>query len=263
MASEEETKDVQEEEKKTKPRPIDEEYLEDMKSIYDDIVKPFPTSVGKAISKKERTDMELKASTLVYGELEFWPLGIYFEKIKKHYGRPFIGSSGPKGILQEPGGKFYDLGSGIGKGCVAAALLHNFETCYGIEVLEGLYTMSLDLVASYNSKGKAALDNRDMETDIIMLNGDMLDPSFKDWSDADVVFANSTCYSDTFMEEIADIALGMKEGSFFISFTKQLPHSQDFTVLEFEMHDQSWGGATVYLMQKITPPRRPVHHDND
>ena len=30
-------------------------------------------------------------------------------------------------------------------------------------------------------------------------------------------------------EEIADIALGMKEGSFFISFTKQLPHSQDFT----------------------------------
>jgi hypothetical protein len=164
---------------KKKPLAIDEEFIEYIGDIYKDIVRPFPVSVGKAISKKERQELNLKETTLVYGELEYRPLAICFEKIKKKYGRPFIGTSGPMGILQEPGGKFYDLGSGLGKGCIAAALLHNFDICYGIEILEGLYSMSLDVVASYNSKGKAALDGRDMDTDIIMLNGDMLDPEFK------------------------------------------------------------------------------------
>jgi hypothetical protein len=164
---------------KKKPLVIDEEFIEYIGDIYKDIVRPFPVSVGKAISKKERQELNLKETTLVYGELEYRPLAICFEKIKKKYGRPFIGTSGPMGILQEPGGKFYDLGSGLGKGCIAAALLHNFDICYGIEILEGLYSMSLDVVASYNSKGKAALDGRDMDTDIIMLNGDMLDPEFK------------------------------------------------------------------------------------
>lgn len=255
------TKSAAEDEEKVKKRPveIDEDFLEYIGDIYKDIVRPFPVSVGKAISKKERQELNLKETTLVYGELEFRPLALCFEKIKKKYGRPFIGASGPMGILQEAGGKFYDLGSGLGKGCVAAALLHNFEVCYGIEILEGLYSMSLDVVASYNSKGKAALDGRDFDTDIIMLNGDMLDPEFKDWSDADVVFANSTCYSDTFLEQICDMALALKKGAFVITFTKQLP-STDFEVLEYELHDMSWGAATVYIMQKITNPHLPDHH---
>ena len=31
------------------------------------------------------------------------------------------------------GGIFYDLGSGIGKGVIAASLLHKFNICKGIE----------------------------------------------------------------------------------------------------------------------------------
>jgi hypothetical protein len=71
-----------------------------------------------------------------------------------------------------------------------------------------------------------------------------------------VVFANSTCYSDTFLEQMCDMALSLKKGAFVISFTKQLP-SPDFEVLEYELHDMSWGGATVYIMQKITNPHLP------
>ena len=227
----------------------------ELKEIYTDVTRPFPTAVGKAISKKEREDLKMKQPTLVYGEIEFEPIAKAFEKIKKVYGRPFVGASGPSGILQETGGKFYDLGSGTGKGCVAAAVLHTFDVCYGIELLEGLYSMSLDVVASYNSRGKSAL-NREADTDLIMLNGDMLNHKFKDWSDADVVLANSTCYSDEFMDKISDIALGLKKGAFVITFTKRLPAS-DFNVLEYELHDMSWGGATVYIMQKTTEPRQP------
>ena len=57
------------------------------------------------------------------------------------------------GILQNRGGTLYDLGSGTGKACVAAAILHNFDQCVGVECLEGLFSVSLELLASYNTRG--------------------------------------------------------------------------------------------------------------
>ena len=40
-------------------------------------------------------------------------------------------------------------------------------------------------------------------------------------------------------------------GSFFITLTKRLP-SLDFVLLEYEMHQMSWGEATIFIMQKQT-----------
>ena len=37
--------------------------------------------------------------------------------------------------LPKHGGVFYDLGSGCGKGVIAAHLLHNFQKCHGIELV--------------------------------------------------------------------------------------------------------------------------------
>ena len=75
--------------KRVKPSlSIDEEFVSFTQDIYNDIVRPFPVQVGKAISKKERQELNLRETTLVYGELEFRPLAICFEKIKKKYGRP-------------------------------------------------------------------------------------------------------------------------------------------------------------------------------
>lgn len=134
------------------------------KPIYDDLVVPFPTTLGKAVSKKEREEMDLRNSTLIYGEAVFETLGTVLEKIRKVYGKPNRGSSGPTGVLQSNrGGVFYDLGSGTGKPVVAAAILHNFDVCYGIELLEGLYSVSLDLANAYNTRGKAKL-GRETET---------------------------------------------------------------------------------------------------
>ena len=47
----------------------------------------------------------------------------------------------------------------------------------------------------------------------------------------------------------------MKKGSFFVSFTKRLT-STDFIILEHDMMKMSWGEATVYIMQKMTEPRK-------
>ncbi len=134
------------------------------KEIYDSLVQAYPTTLGKAVSKKERDEFNLKDSTLVYGEILFETFGTILEKIKKIYGRPNYGSSGPSGIMQQRGGIFYDLGSGTGKPVIAAAVLHNFDVCYGIEILEGLYSISLDALNTYNTRGKAKMAAREHDT---------------------------------------------------------------------------------------------------
>eukprot|EP01041_Mallomonas_annulata_P007443 gene7443-15223_t len=235
---------------------IDLNAVKASQAIYDDLVSSFPTSVGKASSKKEREDLKLNSSTLVYGEISFEAFGITFEKIKKIYGRPNVGSSGPNGFMQTRGGIFYDLGSGTGKPVVAAAILNNFDICYGIEILEGLHTISLEMHTEYNARGKPRL-NRDIQTELSFLRGDILNMSVRDWRDGDVVFANSTCFDDALMADIAHTAVAMKRGAFFITFTKRLP-STEFAVLEYEMHQMSWGGATVYIHQKTTEAHTPA-----
>ena len=54
--------------------------------------------------------------------------------------------------------------------------------------------------------------------------GSILD---EDWSDGDVVFANSTCFDDDLMEKMAKQATTLKAGAYFVTFTKGL-NSPDF-----------------------------------
>ena len=93
-----------------------------------------------------------------------------------------------------------------------------------------------------------------------MLNGDFLDLTLKDWTNADIVFANSTCYDDDLMKRIAKIAVRMKKGAFFVTLTRKLP-VDDFVVLEYDMHRMSWGEATIFIMQKKTAPRNWTNDD--
>ena len=90
-----------------------------------DIVQYHPCHVGKEVSNSNT-----EAKQFTYGELEFASFAETFYNIENNYG----------GI---PEGTFYDLGSGTGKGCLAAALLHpSFEECIGLELLGGLYDVS-------------------------------------------------------------------------------------------------------------------------
>ena len=91
------------------------------------------------------------------------------------------------------------------------------------------------------------------QTEIKFTHGDATDLSVKDWSDGDVLFANSTCFDDTLMKKVAASAVTLKKGAIFITFTRRLP-SQHFEVLEHQMYQMSWGGATVYIQQKTTDP---------
>ena len=230
------------------------------KDIYLTISKMYPTELGKAKSSKQRQDEGLMDTNLVYSEILYDSFAVVIEKIKAKYGKPNIGTSGLGGIIQRPGGRFYDLGSGTGKPCLAAAILHNFEVCIGVEKLKSLYETSLELLHDYDIKGKSRMP-REFDTEIRYVHGDMLardtlSLSSHNWQDGDVVFANSVCFDDETFHRLANIAVGMKKGSFFITYSERLPVA-DFTVVDVSIMMQSWGHAKVYIMQKNTDPRLP------
>ena len=90
-----------------------------------------------------------------------------------------------------------------------------------------------------------------------------------DWSDADLVLANSTCFEYKFMEQIADKAKSLKKGSWFITLTKRIPTSDESLKTE-EKDDRdwdcvlsiklqmSWGLATLNIHQKIKHPPKQL-----
>ncbi|CAN0105289.1 unnamed protein product, partial [Discosporangium mesarthrocarpum] len=104
-------------------------------AIYEKAFASHPTAVGKAISKKEREDTgRMGMPALVYGEITFEAFAVVLDKIKSKYGLPGKGHSGPEGVVQDPGGVFYDIGSGTGKPVISAAILHPFSKSVGVEV---------------------------------------------------------------------------------------------------------------------------------
>lgn len=107
-----------------------------------------------------------------------------------------------------PGGTFVDLGHGTGKGILSGAFMHHFDRCWGIEILNSLQDVSLRLKAVYDDYVQS-VDSAEYEAifgwpsasapKYEAILGDM----FKaEWQSADMVFANSTCYTVDMMEMI-------------------------------------------------------------
>jgi hypothetical protein len=82
-----------------------------------------------------------------------------------------------------------------------------------------------------------------------------------DWSNADFVLANSTCFEMSLMYKIAEKASLLKKDSWMVTLTKKLPSADPLYVREEEKRDwecllsikklMSWGYATVNIHRKI------------
>ncbi|CAG9318871.1 unnamed protein product [Blepharisma stoltei] len=213
------------------------EEIEAKQMIYQSLISDINIEIGQEASKKDRKlrgDENLSDDTLTYGEIDFIPLAEIIFTIKNRYG----------GCRE---GNFYDLGSGTGKPVIAAALLGNFLECKGIELLSSLYEVSLTVKERYD---------RWVQTQECMLPNNsypkvsmILDDIFEyDWSDADLILANSTCYDENMIEKIGKIEVS--PGTFSISLSNSLPVSS-WRIVESVRKRMSWGIATVYIQQKI------------
>lgn len=220
---------------------LNEDKIKRANAIYEMLMKDYPTPIGKAISKKQRDDENLRDPTLVYGEIHFKTYALTFEKIRNLY-------SG----LSEPGGVFVDIGSGTGKPVFGAILMHEFDKATGIEILDGLHKLSNEILDYWNKEIKHKVDITEKQRDTVVefICGNAMEVEWE--KEATVAFANSTCFSDGMMKSIAEKGEKMKPGSFFVTFTRRLP-SKRWQVLEYERHLMSWGEATVFI-HKLKPP---------
>lgn len=151
---------------------------------------------------------------------------------------------------------FIDLGSGSGKSSFIASLVYNFKNCIGIEILSSLYNLSMTYLESWKTIYPQS------STNFEFYEGSFLDLNLYNWTNGDVVFANSTCYGLELIHQISIIAgyitisllnqfyeinnlfiliLGdMKLGSYFISFTHPLHEIAGFEVIEEVRKEMSW-----------------------
>jgi hypothetical protein len=68
------------------------------------------------------------------------------------------------------------------------------------------------------------------------------------WSDASIVFANSTCFGTDMMRRIGGVPLNV--GTIGISFT-EIYLGDGWIILESIRKTMSWGQATVYIQRYV------------
>ena len=181
---------------------------------------------GSSISQNAREDGGIDGAEFTYGEIEF----LHFLPLLK---------------LAAPGsgGVFWDLGCGIGKPLIAAAISGmQFREIYGVELLEGLYVAAKSAVEQYCDvikPGKAAnfkLFCQDM-TEI-------------DWSDADLVYISSVCFPEALMKKLKEQGRKLKKGARIIALNdwKDEQHFKTIHMLKVKM---TWGKANIYIAERI------------
>ena len=152
-------------------------------------------------------------------------------------------------------GNFYDLGSGTGKPVIAMSLINHFKRLIGIEYLENLFRLSLEIKKTYDRtirdkfENNQQLFNFETPNQIEFLQGDFLKHN---WEDTSIIFANSTCFSLGMMQNIASKAnKECKSGTIIITFTKRLTNlSTDWELRDGFRRLMTWGIATIYVHRR-------------
>lgn len=152
-------------------------------------------------------------------------------------------------------GNFYDLGSGTGKPVIAMSLIFHFKRLIGIEYLENLFRLSLEIKKTYDRtirdkfENNQQLFNFETPNQIEFLQGDFLKHN---WEDTSIIFANSTCFSLGMMQNIASKAnKECKSGTIIITFTKRLTNlNTDWELRDGFRRLMTWGIATIYVHRR-------------
>ena len=194
--------------------------------------------------------------SLVYGELSKEELERYFEALSP---------------LLVPGAKFVDMGSGLGKVVMSAALHFPFEQCRGVEILPYRHRMASERFGSLLKVGQEgfaslmaqlkplnpserielpwgnelkALHLLTLPNRIAFEQADMFDC---DVSQANLVFIYSTCFG-AFMGKLAHkLACEMPDASLVTTTTYALNHPAFKLIKHFPAKTMAWTDVFVYI----------------
>lgn len=150
-------------------------------------------------------------------------------------------------VSYKPGGIFYDLGSGTGKGVVLASMFGNFSKMKGIEILKELYDTSQSILKMHEEIVRPILPEKKKNQSLNFVNTDFLE---FDFSDADFVFSHSTCFYDELMVALERRCITLKKGTKVLLVTKSF-QSPYFKLLKSDEYPMTWGNDTVNFYEKV------------
>lgn len=187
----------------------------------------FSKTNGFAIAKDCQKTTSKPQARYVYGEIMYASF------------LALLNAAAPK-----PGDVFCDLGSGIGKPVLVAAMQHPFSRAYGVEIVDGLHQASL-------ACRKRLFAHRFHhcllgQTTVAFQHADILTHAM---DDADIVFVNATAFIGEFWDAVHTRLRSLKPGTRIITITKQLI-SPEFELLSHQQAQMTWGFASAFVFLK-------------
>lgn len=185
-----------------------------------------PTRTLAQIADAELAQWLIEDGALIYGEFTQAELDAYFEAL-----RPYLPARG----------RFVDLGSGLGKVVMTAALALPGMQCCGIELLGYRHRLAQERLQAMLAAGDAA-SAAALRARIALTQQDMFEADLRD---ADMVYIYSTCFA-SLMERLSDkLARELAPGALVSTATFPLQHPAFELVRRFEL---AW--TPVYLQRR-------------
>ncbi|CAM9697476.1 unnamed protein product [Ectocarpus sp. 12 AP-2014] len=218
-----------------------EEAVEDMhkaKKMVDMLYEHLPVQTLKEISQQNRINASLMQDSVAYGEIDISHFLKVMVKLKRIHGS-----------MMSAGGSFWDLGSGVGKCVIAAAMMHNWESCYGVECLEDLRAAARPTLERWRKEEVPKLNSVKAKIRVDFINADAMKQ--KGWvAEATLLFVH-TNFSAKDIIEIKTKADGMKVGAIALSVSLAAVNDDKWGLLAVEQIKTSWGSANLYIHEKI------------
>ena len=214
-------------------------------------------SALRAISDEDLRQWIIDDCSLTYGELSSDELRAYFEAVNE---------------LGVDRSRFVDLGSGLGKVVMTAALSTKFDSCVGVELVpyrhrlaQEQYTKFCETISSELAKVEGEIsesgENRDVRnkalesirvipTKISLEQGDMFDFNV---TDASLIFIYSTCFG-SFMDRVAQkIANEAPPGCLISTTTFGLNHPGLKLIKHYRAAELAWTEVRFYERVGVGP----------
>ncbi len=138
---------------------------------------------------------------------------------------------------------FYDLGSGIGKAVIAAAMVFPIKQAIGVECIDTLHNTAQQIKKNLINQSYYALKKKVIH----FVHQDFLEYN---WQDGNLIFINSTAIIGNLWVQLLEKLENLQINTIVITTTKSIP-KDSFELIYCTDVLMSWGIVTAYIHRKI------------
>lgn len=204
---------------------MDAAQLEAYQSIYAKVA-------GYKLSHRDRDARQSSERSFVYGEV----LPDSFEALMQH-------------AAPQPGERFVDLGCGVGKAVLLAALQFPFAQVTGVEQLPSLVRASRAALKRFNRVLRPTLPAERRGVKMEILQGDLRELDLRELG-AGVAFAHASCFERPLMEALTQkVVEQMVPGARLVMVGRWMV-TPALALLKSTSCEMDWGEATACVYRR-------------